>query len=295
LRKVGIGVFVSALFLAGTAAATPIYLNDLPNLFLNQTAGNFRSNVAFTESDPLNTFDGTSVTLSQANLGADSAVITSISTWSVASIIGDPLGNEFTNVSLYFRAAGGTWQILTDLYGNPETGAPNTFFDSSNPNLVGNSNGDITHTLVSYRNGVPYYESLSEPGVFFPVWQNTFNNLHLVLQAGVTYEFAVWGTNPNADPETLYGYWFDHYSNPFLSGAREDDKSGDYLRCDATQLSAPCFIEDPKADQVWNKGAVMNIDLEGVPTPEPSTIFLSGAALVGVLLFSRNRHQTSRS
>lgn len=283
--KVAITFVIWGMFVGGTARAGTIYLNALPNIFLNQPAGALRSNISFTESDPVDEFDGTTVVLSQADLGGSSAIISSITTWSVASLLGDPLGNEFTSVSLYFRPQGGTWQIL-------ETGAPDQFFDSGDPTLVRNSNPDITHTNIPYNVSDPNYQSTGNPDNFFPLWQNMFSNLNLQLQAGVPYEFAVWGTNPNADPDTLYGFWSNHYSNAFLSGAREDNKSGSYLRCDATQLSAPCFVEDPLADGVWDKGANMNIEIDSATsttTPEPSSFLMSCSALLGVLFLLRKR------
>jgi len=121
--------------------------------------------------------------------------------------------------------------------------------------------------------------------------------LNLFLQTDVTYEFAVWGTNPDADPDTLFGYWFNHYSNPFLSGARADNKSGKYLRCDAAQLSAPCFVEDPALTQTWDKRANFHIEIDGViGTPEPSQFIISGSALLGIALLSgvRRKVQSSR-
>jgi len=224
--------------------------------------------------------------------GANEVAITSITTWSVASILGDPLGAEFTNVSLYFRPQGGTWHIATDAQGRPETGTPNPFFDAGD-HVNSYNNPDITSTEVPYNRRVLVYQSTNPatPDVYFPLWQNTFSNMYLQLLTGVKYEFAVWGTNPNPDPTTLYGYWFNHYSNPFLSGAREDNLSGTYLRCDATNLSAPCFVEDPRIDQTWNKGANLNIEIDGNVVPEPSSLLLTGGAMIGVALFLRKRQR----
>jgi hypothetical protein len=150
---------------------------------------------------------------------------------------------------------------------------------------------------VTYPNGVTAYQSTdpSQPDAYYPLWQNTFSNLNLTLSTGVVYQFAVWGTGADPDPDTLYGYWFNSYSNAWLSafsGAHEDNFSGTYLRCDATNLSAPCFVEYPRADGTWDKGANMNIEIDGTITntsPEPSAFLMSGPAILGLLLWLRNR------
>lgn len=260
-----------------------LYENALPNIFLNQPAGALRSNVAFTESDPFSEFDGTDVVFSEASLGGDIVTVNSITTWSVASLMDNPLGNEFTSVSLYYRQAGGTWQTL-------ETGTPNTTFASGSSTLVLDSNANMTHQEVPYRWDVAAYQSTDpgSPDAYYPLWQNTFRNMDLVLSTGVDYQFAVWGTNPNADSSTLYGYWFNHYSNAFLSGARADNKSGEYLRCSTYDLSGPCFVEDPAIDQTWDKGANFNMIIDGsvTATPEPSSfVFPLMGILVAASLF----------
>jgi PEP-CTERM motif len=279
--------FISLVSSGRNLGASTLYKEALPNILLNQQAGDLRSNMAFTENDPIDNFDGTDVTFS-SSLGGNVVNVNSLTTWSVASILGDPLGVEFDSVSLYFRTEGGTWQIL-------DTGTPDTFFDPSNANQVDNSNPNITDTVVPYTNSVSAYESTdaSQAGTFYPLWQTTFSNLDLTLTTGVVYQFAVWGTSANADPNSLYGYWFSSYSNAFLSGAVEDSFSGMYLRCDATNLSAPCFVEDPLADQTWNKGANMNIEIDGTvsTTPEPSTSLMAGTVLLGLaLLRHRKKH-----
>ena len=277
---------MSLFAFGGSLRASTLYENALPNIFLNQQAGALRSNIAFTENDPLDNFDGTDVKFS-SSLGGNIIDVNSLTAWSVASVLGDPLGLEFDAVSLYFRPEGGTWQIL-------DTGAPDTVFDSGNPNQVDNSNPNITSTLVPYTNNVSAYESTdpSQAGTFYPLWQTTFSNLSLVLSPGVVYQFAVWGTSATPDPNSLYGYWFTSYSNALLSGAIENNFSGTYLRCDATNLSAPCFEEDPLLDQTWDKGANMNIEIDGTvssTTPEPSASLMAATGLLGLALMLRHR------
>jgi hypothetical protein len=272
------------LFLAASGFGSSIlYENALPVANLN-SFGPLRSNIAFSESDPTSEFDGTDVVLSQGAGGANYFDLTSITTWSIASVLGQPLGDEFSNIALYFRPAGGTWQIL-------EQGTPDQFFEAGSSTIDQNSNPDITSTNVPYTLTTRNYESTTSPGTFYPLWENTFDisSLDLVLQAGVDYQFAVWGVGANPDPSTGYGSWYNSYSNAYLSGlVREDDKSGTYLRCSFSDLSGPCDTEDPVTDGTWNKGANMNIEIEGT-VPEGSPVTLVGLGLIGIFGLSRKR------
>jgi hypothetical protein len=277
---------------SGDLQAEVPYENALPNILLNQPAGALRSDIAFTESGALNEFGGTDVVFSDSSPGGNIVTVNSITTWSDGSLLDNPLGNEFTSVSLYYRAEGGTWQVL-------ETGAPDTSFAPGSSTLVLDSNSNITHEEAPYRRDVTAYQSTDpgSPDVYYPLWQNTFDSLNLVLSTGVDYQFAVWGTNPNADPTTLYGYWFNQYSNAFLSGAREDNKSGEYLRCNANDLSAPCFVEDPSLDQTWDKGANLNMIIDSfvTATPEPSSFAMPLTAILALASLFKIQTASSRT
>jgi len=286
LNKLGPLFSFGVLLFSGTAFASTLYENALPDQFLNQKAGALRSNISFTESDPTAEFDGTDVVLS-SNLIATAFDLTSITTWSIASVLGQPLGDEFSEVMLMYRPEGGTWEIL-------EEGTPGTSFLPGQPNTIGDSNPDITETNINYTPTVPNYQSTTGSATtapYYPLWQTTFDisSLGLVLDAGVDYQFAVWGVGANPDPSTEYGYWFNSYSNAALSGGRQDDTSGTYLRCSFSDLSGPCDVEDPLADQTWNKGANMNIDIQGFAVPEASSFELLGLGLLGLVWLSRKR------
>lgn len=272
---VGVGL---ALF-GGSCFGSIIYYDSLPNINLNDAAGNLRSNIAFGESDPTASFDGTDVTFSEA------VTINDISSWSVASTYGEALGQEFSSVTLYYRALGGTWQVL-------ETGSPDTSFDVPlHPNEVGDSNPNMLSTQVSYNGPVTQknsYEGDGTPGVYYPLWQNDFLNLDLILGPG-TYEFAVNGVGANPDPNTLYGYWFNSFVNGPLSGSQQTNNSGTYIRCSYSDLSGPCFTEDPTADGTWNKGADLNFEVTGIIMPEPSSWVMFGTGLLSMGFFSVRR------
>jgi hypothetical protein len=88
-----------------TLPLTIIFSRPLPTANLNGVSRDTRSNYAFTEvpqGDPLafQSFDGDDFKLSQTS---NTYNVESLSTWSVASTLGQPLGMEFSSVSLYMR------------------------------------------------------------------------------------------------------------------------------------------------------------------------------------------------
>ena len=335
MKKIGLSAILAALLSLCASASTIVYTQALPTANVNSylDGGAFRSNIAFGESDPFPTdgpfaaMDGDTVTLSA------SANVSTMTTWMVASqalswaspATGtlDPLGNqalglEMSSVSLWFRVDPGlsgssSWTLL-------DTGSFDFSFDvASDPNAVGTSNSDISALNMTYSNGQGF-EDPNNQGSFFPLWQLSFSGLDLNLAAGVTYDFAVTGLGyypggpalPAAcanddsagedcmmNPDTGYGYWYNEYSNPGLSGSNQSDSGLDsYLRCsyddsyDGLPSTQPCLVSDPLTDGNWNKGADMNVELDGTfasSVPEPATIGLFGIGLVGLALVRRKR------
>jgi hypothetical protein len=301
---------------------TIIFNNPLPTANLNQAAGAARSNFAFTEFDPNNplafeSFDGENFTLSSSS---NSYIVDSITTWSVASTLGQPLGNEFQSLALYLRP------VFTD----PITGAisplaPFTLVASGSPGTsfgsdgvtVGNSNPNISSTNVQYQprhtpSGTPppvdYQDCgwdgstcTADPttGAYFPLWQNTFSNLNLTLVGGQMYEFAVWGLGYNTlctdsdfqcvDPNSLYGVWFNEYSNAARSGPTEQQASGLIAKFDATNLGAVASYENIQQIGAGPVPVNLNFEIVGQPIPEPATMGLVGLGLVTLGVLSRKR------
>jgi len=282
---------------------TVIFSRPLPNANLNEISQPSRSNYAFTEvpqGDPLafQSFDGDDFSLSQTS---DEYIVQSISTWSVASNLGQALGTEFSTVSLYMRpvfidpvtharSPAAPFQKIA-------TGAPNQAFNQDGV-TVGNSNPDITHTNIKYFGG-QNYEGVGTPGTFFPLWQTTFNNLNLLIMNGALYEFAVWGLgyqtlcsgtdNQCMDPNTLYGYWFNEYSNAALSGTTQQGADNFYLKFSASDLNAPTTFISASP-----KPVDLNVTITGaVNIPEPATCGLLGLGLISLGYFFRRRSSGS--
>jgi hypothetical protein len=315
-----------------------IFSRPLPIANVNGENGATRSNYAFTESgatDPLQQtlIDGDSFTLPSGTY--NSYVITSLSTYSVASLCAggnpctansqaQPLGDEFHNVMLAVRGitsdpnsgAGaliyGNWDIL-------DQGTPDTSFTSPTSNVVGNSNPNITDTNVTYANGQNYEGVGTTPPSYYPLWETTFNNLNLTVQAGVQYQFVVWGfgwyngdvpCSPNStgvtidfqcmDPNTGYGSWYNEYSSPLLSGRFEQGATGHYLSLvnfmNPQLCASPSACDDAPSEPVQPQDAFgntvdvnENVIIKGygvgvVATPEPGTRMLVVLGL-GLLAF----------
>jgi hypothetical protein len=314
-----------------STSSTTIFSRPLPTANENGEDGTARSNYAFTEtggSDPLQqtAIDGDSFTLSSKNYS--SYVITSLSTYSVASLCagGDactatsqaqPLGDEFENVMLAVREVNtdpisgapiyGNWDILDE-------GTPNTYFNAGSTTVVGSTNANITDTNVTYANG-QNYEADGSAGTYFPLWETTFNNLNLTVQAGVQYQFVVWGfgwyNNDQPcttvdfqcmDPNTGYGYWFNEYSEPLQSGQIEQGATGYYLSyvnfmntqlcptpsaCDGAASNIQ-FGQDSNGNNVFlNENVLIKGYGQGTALPEPATYALAGLGLVLFACLSR--------
>jgi hypothetical protein len=271
LRTVLILAAVATLF-PNAGAAAPLFARPLPVANLNNPAAFLRSNIAWTVSEPDVQFNGDNF-----ELPATSPLwrVTDIVTWSVASVLGEELGDEFSDVSLYGREQGGQMQTIAS--GTLNTGSS----DSSNPN--------IAHERVRYANGEDY-----EGGFFdyYPVWMHTFSNLNWIVPGGSAHEFGVWGTGRNPDPFTSYGFWFNHMSNGSGSGVPQDLADGAYLVFNLGDPAAPAFAEDPFQGATWDKGSDMNVLIFATPVapvPEPGTLalFAAGAALLAVVVKRR--------
>jgi hypothetical protein len=259
--------------------------------------------------------DGDSFTLPSGSYS--SYLITSLSTYSVASTLGQPLGDEFESVMLAVREIStdpisgallyGDWDIL-------DQGTPNTSFDSSNPTVVGNSNANITDTNITYANG-QNYEGDGTPGSYFPLWQTTFSNLNFTAQAGVQYQFVVWGfgwyNNDTPctttdfqcmDPNTGYGYWYNEYSNPLNSGQKEQGATGYYLQyvnfmnpqicptpsaCDGAASNAALGYDANGNAVPVNQNVIIQGYGVGVALPEPASCALAGLGLIVFACLSR--------
>jgi len=272
-------MFKIVLFALATSAIVPavgINFRPLPFLNLNEGAGLDRSNVSFAESD-LAFMNGDDFTLIDGFFYR----INAVTVYSVASTLGDPLGNEFSSVALWGRKPGEALQQLA-------AGTPGTTF---NGQFVGNSNPNIEHTLIQYLTDDDF-EAVGSPGNFYPVWATTFSNLNWIVAGGTLYEYAVQGVGVAPDAQNFYGYWFSHASNAFVGGNIQLSADGRFRIFDATNPNAASAVVNPITAGLWDKTADMNIlmDIDVVGgIPEPSTWAMMSIGLAGAFLASRRR------
>jgi len=267
-----------AFFSLGAFAAPiiPFLIRPLPTENLNEAAGADRSNNSFTESDPTARYNGDVFGLPGFN---PLWQIVEIRVWSVASVLGEALGQEFSDVTLYGRVRGETMEVLS-------TGSPDDTFDSGN--LVKNSNPDITHRQVQYKNGEDY-EGVGTPGVYYPIWEHTFTNLFWNVPGGKALDFAPWGVGANPDPASYYGFWFNHVSNRALSGVPQLLAYNGIWIHDFATPDASGFRRDVGVAGLWDKGADMNIIVYARALPEPQTYAMLAAGLAAMVAYRRRR------
>jgi hypothetical protein len=274
-RTLVFGSIFSAFIWA--APIIPFLLRPLPTANLNEAAGENRSNNSFSESDPTARYNGDVFGLP----GNFRWRIHAVRTWSVASVLGEALGQEFAEMSLYGRPRPDVMQVIA-------TGSPNDFFELDDPTLVKNSNPNITHRQVTYKNG-SNYEGVGTPGVFYPLWEHTFTKLNWVVPGRTPIDFAVWGVGTAQDDATLYGFWFNHVSNRRLSGVPQLQAFNGIWIHDFLTPEATGFRRDVGEAGLWDKGADMNIILFAQPIPEPGALLLVGAGLAALLASRRYR------
>jgi len=230
-------------------AAAPAVDRGLPTDNLNNAAGPDRSNVAWS----LGAGELTGDTFSIGAPG-EKWIITEVKTWNIGHL-GMKFGDEFSDITLFL----GDSDIAPVATG---TISPGSNIDS-NPN--------IKHTKVKYSDG-SNYESQT-PGSFRQLWLDDFKNLHVQIDGGQTYYFAVDGTSPSYS-------WFNHASNAALSGSPQDGSDDLYVGWDSSDLSTPntCDSGAPAGgfcDGGWDKSSDINVQIyakqKAGPPPPPGT------------------------
>jgi hypothetical protein len=251
-----------------SASDPMVFDRGLPTTNLNNAAGANRSNVAWSNGNDYVSGDDFTIGAS-----GETWVVTGIRTWSIpgSPIMLDPLGDEYSDVSLYTGASGlsltatGTLTMGSDADSNP----------------------DITHTVVNYTDlSQPNYQGTA--GSQYLIYQNDFTNLNLVLAGGVKFYFAVDGT-PRCAPllgSSPCDFWFNHASNAALSGSTQQGADDRWLTWPKSALGgAPtsCNSQGPVSgvcDGGWDKTSDINVQVfahqvvaTSTPTntPAPST------------------------
>jgi hypothetical protein len=281
-KAVGFGALLSLVLASGIQAG--VISRPLPITNLNEFAGPLRSNISFSEADPSQRMIGDYILMPTSSLFWQ---IDAITVWSVGSILGDAIGNEFPTVSLYggVVSTGGATPTFNANLSLLSTGTPDTSYQDTNTVL--DSNPNIVHTQVQYVNGEDY-EGVGSPGVFYPIWRTRFTNLNWMVPGGAIIDFAAWGINPDANADSLYGYWFTHMSNAADGGILQVSADGAFLVFDTANLSNPGFHANPLVLGLWDKSADVNVIVETTELPEPG-FGPAVLASLGMLAMMRRR------
>lgn len=257
MNKTCLSAAVSAALLLTAslpAAAAPLLFDrGLPSINLNNAAGSQRSNVTWAAG-------GTEFTGDDFRIGmaGEKYVIDTITVWGAQF---DPLSLDVANIALYLGRAGETLSLVSEgaVSGNA------------------NSNPNITHSFVTYADGVTAtYEGWG--GGVYGIAQTVFSNLNLVIDGGVTYYFGVDGDQYE---------WWSHASNADLSGTTQQGADGKYLVFDKNDLGAVLVVDS--TGNGWDKSSDINVRITGEAVPEPATLALASMALLGLAAARRRR------
>jgi hypothetical protein len=193
-------------------AAGPALVVDrgLPQANLNNTSGDYRSNVRWSLYD--SGFLGDDFTM--GTLG-EQWVIDTIRVWTVPGVNEvdpDHLGDFYQDVRLYFGGSDdGLTPIVTGLL-------PPGSNQTSNPNIL------ISDSTAS---GVVPYDDF---GSNMRIWQIDFTQLNLKVQGGLKYRFGAWGLGRLTPDHAGKTYaWFNSASHAPLAAANQDGADGTML------------------------------------------------------------------
>ncbi len=244
---------------SATAQAAILVDRGLPTEYLNNSAGNNRSNVTWQSTND-GGFIGDDFVIGTVG---QTYLVDSLTVWGAQY---NPLSDDVNNISLYLGKAGGMLNVIS-------TGSVTGNTDS-NPN--------ISHTYVTYSDGTTYE---GNGNIFYPICQTTFSGLDFVVQGGVDYYFGVLGTGP--------GGWWAHASNAALSGSPQQGSDNKYLEFNTDDLntgdSDSVIVWDSNGNG-WDKSSDINVVVTGSQVPEPATIIVwSLLGLVGYGVWRRRR------
>jgi hypothetical protein len=231
----------------GSAFASPLLVDrGLPTANLNDAAGSNRSNVAWAlEKANQGWGVGDDFTIGRSG----SYRIDTLRLW----VVGEALG---VGESPYYAGTTFTLWGSSDFGQKLSTSAllmPATYADGS-----------------SYQNG----------GYNFALYSLEFKNLNWLVDGDSWYNFGVTGK----DAKGKYQQVFEHASNADQGDSPADAADGWLIGFRANDPGNFYYwTSDPAAGGTgWNKYSDLNVQLEGTPVPEPSSMFLLGVGLFGL-------------
>lgn len=273
-------ILVAAFTIAPSASADTLWTNALPTTNLNSAAGSNRSNVAPVYGS-----------LCDANTGNCDSGAGPITGATNPYILGDQFvlsgtTNTITQVTIYEVGNTPTSGAIDDP--TDEFNSITLYIGADHTNLT-NVSSSYSFQQVQYTGGLDY-ESINSTGTFFPIFAITFSGLNFSAGGPGVYDFAI-GADPKANNTFAL-----LASDSSLSGSEQDSSvfapdNGFLFFFDEGSGPLSTYQYGPGFISNYNNGADANVIIEGIATPEPSTLATLGIGLLAAGFLQRRRLQ----